>query len=165
MNATAKKPQAREIVVDEVLPHKPEILWKTLTSPELMGRWLKMQPTGFEAVKGNCFTYQTTPAGAWDGKIRCEVLEVVPNERLTYSWTSGDDSNNGRYGARLDTVVTFTLTKVGVGTRLRLVHSGFELPRNDTAFTSMSGGWTGVVQRIAELSAEHSATEGDARNG
>jgi uncharacterized protein YndB with AHSA1/START domain len=153
MNATAMKTETREIVVDEVFPHKPEMLWKTLTSAELMGRWLKMQPAGFAAVTGNRFTYQTTPAGAWDGVIRCEVLEVVPNERLTYSWASGDDSNNGQYGARLNTVVTFTLTKVGVGTRLRLVHSGFELPRNDTAFTGMSGGWKGVVQRIAELSA------------
>ena len=80
MNATATQAVSREIVVDEVLPHKPEIIWKTLTSPELMGRWLKMQPTGFAAVKGNRFTYQTTPAGAWDGVIRCEVLEVIPNE-------------------------------------------------------------------------------------
>lgn len=154
MNATAMKTEAREIVVDEVFPHKPEMLWKTLTSAALMGRWLKMQPTGFEPVKGNRFTYQTTPAGAWDGVIRCKVLEVIPNERLAYSWQGGDDSNNGQYGARLDTVVTFTLTKVGVGTRLRLVHSGFELPRNETAFTGMSGGWVGVVQRIAALSGE-----------
>ncbi len=154
MNTTATKAEAREIVVDEVLPHKPDIIWKTLTSAELMGRWLKMQPKGFEPVKGNRFTYQTTPAGAWDGVIRCEVLEVIPGERLSYSWQGGDDGNNGRYGARLNTVVTFTLTKVGVGTRLRLVHSGFELPRNDTAFTGMSGGWVGVVQRIAELSGE-----------
>ena len=154
MNATAMKTEAREIVVDEVLPHKPEIIWKTLTSAELMGRWLKMQPAGFEAVKGNRFTYQTKPAGARDGVIRCEVLDVIPNERLTYSWASGDDSNNGQYGARLDTVVTFTLTKVGVGTRLRMVHSGFELPRNDTAFTGMSGGWVKVVQRIAAIAGE-----------
>jgi uncharacterized protein YndB with AHSA1/START domain len=154
MNATARAIETREIVVDEVLPHKPEIVWKTLTAPELMGRWLKMQPTGFAAVKGTRFTYQTTPAGAWDGVIRCEVLEVVPNERLSYAWRGGDDSNNGKYGARLDTVVTFTLTKVGVGTRLRLVHSGFELPRNETAYTGMSGGWVGVIQRIGELSGE-----------
>ncbi len=147
--------EAREIVVDEVFPHKPEVLWKTLTSAALMGRWLGMAPTGFAPVVGNRFTYQTTPAPAWDGVIRCQVLEVIPNERLVYSWAGGDDGNNGRYGARLDTVVTFTLIKVGVGTRLRLVHSGFELPRNDTAFTGMSGGWVGVVQRIADLSGEH----------
>ena len=156
MNAVATMTETREIVVDEVFPHRPEILWKTLTSAELMGRWLGMQPTGYEAVVGNRFTYQTTPAPAWDGVIRCRVLEVIPNERLVYSWQGGDDSNNGQYGSRLDTVVTFTLTKVGVGTRLRLVHSGFELPRNDTAFTGMSGGWVKVVQRIAAIAGEPS---------
>ena len=154
MNAIVTMAETREIVVDEGFPHKPEILWKTLTSAELMGRWLGMQPTGYEAVVGNRFTYQTTPAPAWDGVIRCRVLEVIPNERLVYSWQGGDDCNNGQYGSRLDTVVTFTLTKVGVGTRLRMVHSGFELPRNDTAFTGMSGGWVKVVQRIAAIAGE-----------
>ena len=154
MNAIVTMAETREIVVDEVFPHKPEILWKTLTSAELMGRWLGMQPTDYEAVVGNRFTYRTTPAPAWDGVIRCQVLEVIANERLVYSWQGGDDRNNGQYGSRLDTVVTFTLTKVGVGTRLRLVHSGFELPKNDTAFTGMSGGWAKVVQRIAAIAGE-----------
>jgi uncharacterized protein YndB with AHSA1/START domain len=153
MNDVEPMTEAREIVVDEVLPHKPEIVWKTLTTAELMGRWL-MTPTGFEAVEGKRFTYQTTPAGEWDGVIRCQVLEAIPNERLSYSWTGGDDGNNGQYGSRLETVATFTLTKVGVGTRLRLVHSGFVLPKNDAAFKSMSGGWAKVVQRIDTIAGE-----------
>ena len=43
-----------------------------------------MSPTGFEPVKGKHFTFQTTPAGAWDGVIHCQVLEAIPNERLAY---------------------------------------------------------------------------------
>ena len=89
-----------------------------------------MAPTGFEPVKGNRFTFQTKPAGAWDGVIRCEVLEAVPNERLAYAWLSGDANNVG-YGSPLDTRVTWTLTRVKSGTRLRLVHSGFVTPTND----------------------------------
>jgi hypothetical protein len=58
----------------------PEVIWKTLTTGALIARWL-MAPTGFEAVKGNRFTYQTKAAGAWDGTIHCEVLEAIPNER------------------------------------------------------------------------------------
>ena len=59
-----------DIVVDEVLPHAPETIWKALTTGELIARWL-MAPTGFEPVKDKRFTYQTTPAGAWDGTIHC----------------------------------------------------------------------------------------------
>jgi len=111
-----------------------------------------MTPTGFEPVKGARFAFQTKPAGAWDGMIHCEMLEVTPNERLSFSWRGGHDSNNGRYGSLLDTIVTLTLAKVDRGTRLRLVHSGFVTPKNETAFQNMSQGWKGVVGRIGTLS-------------
>jgi uncharacterized protein YndB with AHSA1/START domain len=153
MNVAATIADTRQIVVDEVFPHSPEVLWKTLTTPEMMGRWLKMPATGFEAVEGKRFTYQTSPAGDWDGVIQCQVLDVVPNERLAYSWQGGHETNIG-YGSRLETVVTFTLTKTDRGTRVRLVHSGFVLPRNETAFRNMSDGWTKVVHTIGDISAE-----------
>jgi uncharacterized protein YndB with AHSA1/START domain len=149
MSDAALKPDTQAIVVDEVFPHLPETIWKTLTTADLMGRWL-MMPAGFEPVEGKRFTYRTKPAGAWDGTIRCQVLEVKPNERLAYSWKGGDEGNIG-YGSPLDTVVTFILSKVENGTRLRLVHSGFVLPENDTAFEKMGEGWKKVVQNIGAI--------------
>jgi uncharacterized protein YndB with AHSA1/START domain len=153
MIEAAMKTATQDIVVEEVFPHTPETIWKTLTTGELMGRWLMMKPTGFEPVKGARFTYQTTPAGAWNGVIHCEVLEVMCNERLSYSWQGGHDGN-AQYGSRLDTVVTLTLARVDGGTRLRLVHSGFETPKNDSAFKNMSDGWKTVVDRIGAISSE-----------
>jgi uncharacterized protein YndB with AHSA1/START domain len=153
MNDPASRSGTHDIVVDEVFPHARETIWKTLTNGALMARWIEMTPTGFEAVRGKQFTFQTTPAGAWDGTIRCEILEVVPNERLVFSWKSGDEKNVG-YGAPLDSIVTFTLARVEKGTRLRLVHSGFILPKNETAFTNMGEGWKKVVPRIGTISGE-----------
>lgn len=140
------------IEVDEVFPHAPETIWRTLTSGPLMARWL-MKPEGFEPVVGNRFTYQTRPAGEWDGTISCEVLEVVPNERFAYAWRGGHDGNVG-YGSRLDTIVTWTLTLAAGGTRLRLVHSGFVMPRNESALKTMGEGWKKVVPSIGALVAE-----------
>ena len=40
MNETALKSHTQQIVVDDVFPHAPETIWKTLTDGELMGRWL-----------------------------------------------------------------------------------------------------------------------------
>lgn len=154
MNDIALKSSTQDIVVDEIFPHAPETIWRALTSGELMARWM-MAPTGFKPVKGSRFTFQTTPAGEWDGTIRCEVLEVVPNQRLVYAWKGGHESNVG-YGSRLDTVVTFTLSKVDGGTRLRVVHSGFVLPKNDTAFRNMSDGWKKVVRNLDAVVAESS---------
>ena len=153
MNEAALQTRAPEIVVDEVFPHAPETIWKTLTSGALMGRWLGMAPSDFEPIAGRRFTYTTTPAGEWDGTIECEILDVIPNQRFAYSWKSGHHSN-ASYGSPLDTIVTFTLEKTEGGTRLRLVHSGFVLPRNDTAYRNMSGGWTKVIPRLAAMSGE-----------
>jgi uncharacterized protein YndB with AHSA1/START domain len=151
MTATAEKHVTREIVVEEVLPHAPAVLWKTLASGELISRWL--MPNDFEPVVGRRFTFKTKPMGGWDGVVHCEVLEMIPNERLVYSWKGGSDDNPG-YGSSLDSVVTWTLTPVEGGTRLRLVHSGFRSPGNDFAYDAMSGGWAKVAQSIGTLAAE-----------
>ena len=156
MTDAALMPDTCAIVVEEVLPHAPETIWKALTSSDLIVRGLKMTNTGFEAVEGKRFTFQTTPAGAWDGVIQCQVLEVIPHQRLAFAWKGGHESNVG-YGSRLDTVVTWTLTKVENGTRLRLVHSRFVLPRNEAAFTSMGAGWKKVVPSIGAIAAEQGA--------
>jgi uncharacterized protein YndB with AHSA1/START domain len=158
MNQAALKSDTQDIVVEEVFPHAPETIWKALTTGELIGRWLHMTPGGFAPVKGTRFTFQTTPAGAWDGVIHCEVLEAKPNKRLAFSWKGGHEGNAG-YGSRLDTVVTLTLSRVEAGTRLRVVHSGFVLPKNDIAFKNMSGGWKKVVPSIGAIAAEQVSTK------
>ncbi|WEK47934.1 MAG: SRPBCC domain-containing protein [Candidatus Andeanibacterium colombiense] len=141
-----------EIVVEDVFPHSAETLWKALTDGALMARWI-MEPTGFAPIPGTRFTFQTTPGGAWDGTIHCEVREAIPNRLLSYSWTSGHPSIEDGYGSPLDTQVTFTLTPSDGGTRLRMVHSGFQ-PRNHSAYEGMSKGWPTVLGRLAGLAGE-----------
>jgi uncharacterized protein YndB with AHSA1/START domain len=152
MNDTSPKAGMQNIVVERVFPHAPETIWKALTTSEHMSRWL-MVPMGFEPVEGKRFTFQTTPAGVWDGVIHCQVLEVIPNERFVYAWKSGNESNVG-YGSPLDTVVTFALSRVAEGTRVRLVHSGFVLPKNEMAFKNMSEGWKEFVWNLDTVASE-----------
>jgi uncharacterized protein YndB with AHSA1/START domain len=102
-------------------------------------------------VVGHRFTFRAQPIAGWDGICHCEVLEVEPNQRLSYTWRGGSDENPS-YGSRLDTVVTWTLTANATGgTLLRLVHSGFTA-KNGYAFEMMSKGWRGkLAERIAEV--------------
>jgi uncharacterized protein YndB with AHSA1/START domain len=67
-----------------------------------------------------------------------------------------DEGNKG-YGSRLDTIVTWSLSRTETGTRVRLVHSGFVTPKNDTAYKNMSEGWTKVMQRLDACAAEEEA--------
>lgn len=141
------------IQLSERLPHRPETVWKVLTEGPLIARWLGMEPQGFRPEEGTEFTYRTDPAGAWDGTIRCKVLDVRPGRRLVYSWKSGDPGNRG-YGAMLDTVVTLSLTPVEGGTLLEISHAGFHLPKNEIAYRNMGKGWKECTGRIQDLSEE-----------
>lgn len=142
--------EPRQIMIEEDFPNRADTLWRALTEGPLVARWLGMEPQGFKSTPGTRFTYRTDPAGAWDGTIHCEVLDAVPERRLAYSWRGGHAGNVG-YGAPLDTVVTMTLEPIATGTRLRLVHSGFRLPRNANAYSAMSKGWAGCAVRMHDV--------------
>ncbi len=151
MNTTALKPDtpAQDLILDEVFPHTVDLIWKTLTSGDLISRWL-MEPKGFAPVKDNHFYFQTPPDGDWDGKIRCQIVEIIPNQRLVYTWCSGHDSPAG-YVKRLDTLVAWTLTPVNEGTRLRLVHSGFVVPKNEGIMRNIATGWPKCLDKLQLL--------------
>lgn len=141
----------RNITIEETISCSPEVLWKVLTTSDLIARWL--MPNDFAPTVGRPFTFQTKPMGNWDGVVHCVVTEVVPNERLVYSWKGGADGND-KYGAPLDTVATWTLAPVEGGTRLSFIHSGFKKPENDFAFNAMAPGWMRIAMSINKIARE-----------
>ena len=148
MIATEPQIAAPDVVIDEVFPHSPAAIWTALTSSNLIDVWL-MPQTGFAPVPGTKFSFQTKPDGDWDGVIRCEVIEAVAHQRLVFSWKSGIVTDAG-YMPRLDTLVSWTLTRHDLGTRLRLVHSGFVLPRNASQAANISAGWARLIPRLMD---------------
>jgi uncharacterized protein YndB with AHSA1/START domain len=142
--------ETRDIVVEDLLPHAPALVWKALTTSALIARWL--MPNDFQPVVGRAFHFRTKPMGDWDGVVDCEVLAVEPERRLIYSWRG----KAGMPGA-LDTTVTWTLVAEGAGTRLRMVHAGFRLPENASAYAAMSPGWGRILEQIAAVIAEEPA--------
>jgi uncharacterized protein YndB with AHSA1/START domain len=139
----------RSIVVEHTLPHAPETVWRALTTASLISQWL--MPTDFSPEVGAKFTFTTRPMGDWDGIVHCEVVEVTPCTRLRYSWIGGGPTS------RLDSMVTWTLTPDGAGTRVRMEHAGFR-PQNEMAYAAMSPGWSRIVeQRIGDVIAADAA--------
>ena len=115
------------------LPHPPAKVWRALTEPELLAKWIMANDMRPEV--GQNFTFRMEPSPWWDGIVNCEVLDVELHKRIQYTWCGGPAN------APLDTVVTFTLTPTpSGGTKLALEHSGF-VPSNKFAFEGASAGW------------------------
>ncbi len=105
-----------DIHLEAEYPYPPERVWTALTTPEAIGDWL--METDFKPVVGHRFQLRDPDARGWRGYVDGEVLEVDPPRKLAYTWV-GDERIP-------QTVVTFTLTPSGEGTRLTLDHTGFE---------------------------------------
>jgi uncharacterized protein YndB with AHSA1/START domain len=72
----------------------------------------------------------------WGDGGPMRILEIAPNERLSYSWNHNDPH---------DTVVTWTLAGSGGRTRLTLVHSGFSVDHKPDGYYP---GWTAFMNDI-----------------
>jgi uncharacterized protein YndB with AHSA1/START domain len=122
MNATAST-AVRSVVVERDLPHGPEKVWRALTQAPLLEDWL--MKNDFQPVVGHRFRF-TADWGAVDG----EVVTVVPNKTLSYTWSA----------MGLESVVTWTLTATGTGTHLRMEQSGFREDQ-EQAYRGAKWGW------------------------
>jgi len=138
----------RDLVIKWHFPHPPEKVWKYLTEPELISQWL--MKNDFQPVIGHKFQFQAKPIPkmGFDGNIFCEVLEIIPNKKLVYTWKGGPKP--GVIG--LDTTLTWSLSPEGEGTRLVLEHTGFKGWKNYLASIFMEQGWKkGIARRFANV--------------
>ena len=140
---------SRDLKFEAWYEFAPEIVWRALADREAMADWL--MPNDFEPRLGHRFTLRTKPAPGFDGIVHCEVKEIDPPLRLSFSWAGGG----------IDTLVTFTLTPVRGGTHLVLEHTGFSGLRGLMVSSILGKGWRkkilpkglpAVIQRIAAIS-------------
>jgi len=125
--------------------HPPADVWEYLTKPELIEQWL--MKSDLKPVVGHRFQFTTRPLPQFnfDGVMNCRITEVVPNERLAYTWQGG---MNGVI--TLDSLVVWTLTEKDGGTELLLEHSGFS-EASQMALGPMNEGWLRNMKKIMEL--------------
>jgi uncharacterized protein YndB with AHSA1/START domain len=142
------------IVVEQMIAHPPELVWRVLTDPKLIARWL--MENSFQPRLGHRFNFHAKPIpGHWNGTTDCEVIEIDAPSRLCYTWNaSGEEAVDG-----LKSVVTWTLTPTPSGTLLRMEQSGFRR-QDETGRQMMSNGWPGILERLATLVAEDAQAAG-----
>jgi uncharacterized protein YndB with AHSA1/START domain len=129
-----------------LLEHSPELVWKYLTDAKLLSEWL--MENDIQPVVGHKFQFRTKPVPGFDGNVYCEVLEIIPTKKLSYSWKGGPRKGT----ITLDSVVTWTLVKRGACTELTIEHTGFEGLKNFVGYLFMNSGWRKIIRhRLPKL--------------
>ncbi|WP_363792811.1 SRPBCC domain-containing protein [Mesorhizobium sp.] len=137
--------ETKSILVERLLPHAVDKVWRALTSPHLVAEWL--MENDFEPVEGHRFTFRAKPIPGWSGVVNCVVLKVSRPHLLAYSWGDGSESDSG-----LKTIVTWSLTPEGPSTRVRMEQSGFR-PQDAAGYKGMGSGWPRILEQLEQVAA------------
>jgi uncharacterized protein YndB with AHSA1/START domain len=123
-----------------ILAAPPDRVWAYLTDPDLLALWFYRPDAPLS--EGQPFTM---PGADGAPLVWGEVSRAIKPRTLIYSFTARP--MNGAM-----TEVTWSLTPVEAGTRLRLIHSGF--PPGPEAFgllTDFDGGWDNHLKRMRDI--------------
>ncbi len=131
--ATKAATETRSVVVEREIAHAPEKIWRALTEPHLIEEWL--MKNDFRPVVGHKFNLR----GDW-GAVDCQVKQVEPLKTLSYSWAA-----NG-----LESVVTWTLTPSGKGTKLRMEQKGFRADQQQF-YQGAKAGWGNFFDKLEQV--------------
>jgi len=125
-------------VVDQILTHPPTQVWRALTEPELIARWL--MPGDFRLKVGHRYVRSAVamPGTGFSGSVQAEALAFELGRMLRVRWRDADPDS----ASLADWTITGTLEPEGRGTRLFLRHEGFDPdnPLHLRVYTIMTGG-------------------------
>ena len=134
MNITEKMVVQQEVFIDAA----PDQVWETLAGAAGITQWLG--PSTYEPRVGGPITFDVShDSGQYH--MFGEVVTFDPPHTLAFTWT---EQEIGKDPWPLATLVTLTLNAENDGTRVKLVHSGFEHLPDEIAqsqFESYTQGW------------------------
>jgi uncharacterized protein YndB with AHSA1/START domain len=128
----------RQISLEWYYPFPVETLWDCFTNPEMLKQWSSLSTKGdFKPEVGFKWMETQKPRKGWDGKMYFEVLEVIPMKKLRYSFRGGPEPGK----ITLDTIVTWDFESINNGTKVHLLHTGFEGIKGLVTSLIMTRGW------------------------
>lgn len=131
----------KSIVVEQLFNVSVNDVWAAITKVEEMKKWFFDNIPDFEPQVGFQTSFQVR-SGERTFTHLWEIVEVIPNERISYDWRYEEYEGQG--------LVTFELLKQGNKSLLRLTNQGLESFPNDIpefARASCQGGWEYFIQQ------------------
>ena len=125
-----------------------ERVWSLLTDAEHVGTWFCDAGAEIDLRPGGAMVLRWTEHGT----THARVVDVEPHRRFSYRWAAEAESEQIEGNS---TLVEFTLDRIGDGTRLRVVESGFEeLAESDeqkrTRVEGNTEGWEIQLGRVRD---------------
>ena len=145
------------IRLERIIPAPLHQVYRAWLEPDLLRRWLA--PGGLEVervdvdgrVGGHLRVWQTD-SGTAVGGFDCELLELVPDQRIVFRWGFVGPARND--GPKFDSLLTITLREASPGvTALTLVHERLEALHQamPNVADQVGGGWEDVLTKLASL--------------
>lgn len=131
--------QNEAIIVGQSFQSSVETLWKAITDKDEMKIWY-FDFQDFKPELDFEFQFWGGPADDRQYLHRCRIIEVIPFQKLAYSWKYDGYEGNS--------TVTFSLSTDGTQTYLKLTHEGLEsFPANNPDFAreNFVDGWNWIV--------------------
>ena len=142
---------ADRIEQEIVIEAPPEVVWELVTDPDHVGVWF-----------GDAAEIDLRPGGdaalTWEGygTFLARVEKVEPPRFFSFRWARPTDTPPAEGNS---TLVEFSLSAEGEGTRLRVVESGFDtlaLPEDEKAqrFADNTEGWNVELGHLRDYAAK-----------
>lgn len=139
--------------LEKTIPAPPRRVYQAWLDPELLRQWLAPEGLSVDRLEsepriGGRLRVWHRDARVAVGGFDCEVLELVPNERLVFRWGFVGPERRPRY----DSLLTITLRETPSGeTALTLVHERLEtlaaaLP---DVTANVARGWESALAKLA----------------
>lgn len=127
------------IIIERLLNAPIDLVWHAITDKDQMKQWY-FDLADFKAEVGFEFRFDGGPEDGPQYHHACKITEVIPGQKLTYSW---------RYeGYEGMSFVTFELAREGLSTRIKLTHAELEtFPASNPDFAKQNfvQGWTEII--------------------
>jgi uncharacterized protein YndB with AHSA1/START domain len=148
--------------LERSIPAPPAKVYRAWLDPDLLRRWLA--PGGLEVTRaevdervGGRFRIWQADAGTDVGGFECELLELVPDERIVYRW--GFVGPQRTDAPTYDSLLTVTLRGTPEGTTLTLVHERLDdlaaaMPQ---VADGVAPGWASALDKLTRLLSEVTA--------
>lgn len=127
------------VIVKQKLNASKEKVWNALTEKSEMKKWYFDIPD-FELEIHKTFNFYE-PGNEKKYHHQCEILEIIPNEKLKHTWFYPELSNQ-------KSVVSWNLEEIEDGTLVTIVHQNLVNLKDlgkDFQKESFENGWTEIL--------------------